>query len=77
MNRRGHEYFLIVVDHFNKMCLLIPCKKIISGREATELFFNNVWVHFLFPTSIICDRDIRFLGRFWTMLWERMDTKLK
>jgi hypothetical protein len=29
------------------------------------------------PTSIISDRDNRFLGRFWTMLWERMDTKLK
>jgi hypothetical protein len=59
------------------MCMLIPCKKTISGQEATELFFSHVWVHFIFPTSIISDRDNRFLGRFWTTLWERMDTKLK
>ena len=28
------------------------------------------------PTSIISDRDSRFLGKFWTCLLEKMDTKL-
>jgi hypothetical protein len=35
MTHRGHDYLFIVVDHFRKMCVLIPCKKTISGREAT------------------------------------------
>jgi hypothetical protein len=77
MTHRGHDYLFVVVDHFNKMCVLIPCKKTISGQEVVELFFSHVWVHFGFPTSIISYRDNRFLGRFWTIIWERMNTKLK
>jgi len=29
--RKGHDYLFVVVDRFNKMCVLMPCKKIISG----------------------------------------------
>jgi len=77
MTCRCHDYLFVVVDHFNKMCVLILCKKTISGREVTELFFNHVWVHFGLPSSIIFDRDNISLGRFWTTLWEGMDTKLR
>jgi hypothetical protein len=41
------------------------------------MFFQNVWVHFGLPKSIISDRDSRFIGSFWSSLWELMDTKLK
>jgi hypothetical protein len=41
------------------------------------LFFQNVWVHFGLPKSIISDRDSRFVGSFWSSLWALMDTKLK
>jgi hypothetical protein len=27
MSKRGHDYFYVVVDRFNKMRILIPCKK--------------------------------------------------
>jgi len=77
VTRRGHDYFFVVVDCFNKMCVLIPYNKTIYERETIELFFNHVWVYFESPISIISDRDNGFLGIFWTTLWERMDTKLK
>jgi hypothetical protein len=77
MTHRDYDYLFFVVDRFNKLCVLIPCKKTISEQEATELLFNHVWVHFRLSISIISDQDNRFFGRFWTMLWERMDTKLK
>jgi hypothetical protein len=41
------------------------------------MFFQNVWVHFGLPKSIISDRDSRFVGSFWSSLWALMDTKLK
>jgi hypothetical protein len=41
------------------------------------MFFQNVWVHFGLPKSIISDRDSRFIGSFWSILWALMDTKLK
>jgi hypothetical protein len=25
--RKGHDYLFVVVDRFNKMCILMPCKK--------------------------------------------------
>jgi len=37
--------------------------------------FEQVWVHFVIPRSIILDRDTIFLIEFWTTLWEKMDTK--
>jgi len=72
----GFDYF-VVVDRFSKMVILIPCKKTISGEGATKFFFTMFWKHFGLPTSIISDRDSRFLGHFWKSLWGLMDTKLK
>jgi hypothetical protein len=74
---KGHDYLFLVVDRFSKMCILMPCKKIINGQEATNKFFEQVWVHFRILRSIILDRDTKFLSAFWTTLWEKMDTKLK
>jgi hypothetical protein len=77
MSKRGHDYLYVVVDRFNKMCILMPFKKQITTEQTANLFFQYVWVHFGLPTSIISDRDIQFLGDFWTSLWRMMDTKLK
>lgn len=76
-SRKGHDYLYVVVDRFNKMCILIPCSKEITTEQVAKLFFEHVWVHFGLPTSIISDRDTRFVGKFWSSLWEMMDTKLK
>jgi hypothetical protein len=77
MSRRGHDYLYVVVDHFSKMCILMPCTKQVTAEQMEHLFFQNVWVHFGLPKSIIYDRDSRFVGSFWSSLWALMDTKLK
>jgi hypothetical protein len=77
MLRRGHDYLYVVVDRFSKMCILMPCTKQVTAEQTTQLFFQNVWVHFGLPKSIISDRDSRFVGSFWSSLWALMDTKLK
>ena len=40
--KRGHDYLFVVVDRFNQLCVLMPCKKTISGQEAANLFFVHV-----------------------------------
>jgi hypothetical protein len=77
MTKGGHDYMYVVVDRFNKMCILMPCKQQITAEQTANLFFQHVWVHFGLPTSIVSDRDTGFLGDFWTSLWRMMDTKLK
>jgi hypothetical protein len=77
MSRRNHDYFYVVVDRFSKMCILMPCTKQITTEQTTQIFFQNLWVHFGLPKSIIYDRDSRFVGSFWRSLWALMETKLK
>ena len=55
----------------------MPCKKTIIAEQTTKIYFQNVWVHFGLATSIVSDRDSRFIGKFWSNLWRMMDTKLK
>jgi hypothetical protein len=74
MTKGGHVYLYVIVDMFNKMCILMSCKKNITVENTDNLFFQHVWVHFGLPTSIVLDRDTRFLGDFWTRLWRMMDT---
>ena len=77
MSRKSHNYLYVVIDCFRKMCILMPCKKQITVEQTASLFFQHVWFHFELPTSIVSDRDSRFLREFWTSLWKMMDTKLK
>ncbi|KAF5184174.1 Transposon ty3-i gag-pol polyprotein [Thalictrum thalictroides] len=75
--KSGNDYLFVVVDRFSKMIILIPCQKTVTGEGATKLFFRHVWKYFGLPTSIISDRDSRFLGHFLRSLWGMMDTHLK
>jgi hypothetical protein len=59
------------------MCILMPCKKQVIAEQMAQMFFQNVWVHFGLPKSIISDQDSQFVGSFWSSLWVLMDTKLK
>ena len=45
------------------------------AEMVAHLFFQNVWVHFGLPTSIISDSDSRVIGKFWSSLWELMETE--
>eukprot|EP00253_Pinus_taeda_P031869 PITA_31869 len=73
-SRKHHAYLFVVVDRLSKMCILMPCKKTITAEQIAELFFQHIWVHYGLPTSIVSDRDSRFVGNFWSNLWKMMDT---
>lgn len=75
--REGHDYLYVMMDRFSKMCILIPCNMQVTVEQTSKLFFQNVWVHFGLPTSSVFDRDSQFVGKFWSSLWEIMDTILK
>lgn len=77
LSRKGHDYLYVVVERFNKMCILTPCKYKIISEQMAHLFFQNIWVHFGLPTSIVSDRDSQFVGNILSKLWYMMDTKLK
>jgi hypothetical protein len=74
--KRGNDCVFVVVDRFSKMEILAACKKNITVKATTKLFFERVWVHFGIPQTIVSDRDSRFLSTFSSSLWSLLDTKL-
>ena len=35
MSKKNHDYLYVVVDRFNKMCILMPCKKQVTAEQTT------------------------------------------
>ena len=75
-NKHGNDCVFVVVDKFSKMAIMAACKKNITAEAIAKLFFEQVWVHFGIPQSVISDRDNRFLNTFWSSLWSMLDTKI-
>ena len=61
---------------FSKYATFVPTPKLCSAELTAQLFFKHVVKLWGIPSSIISDRDGRFIGTFWTELFAFLGTTL-
>jgi len=78
----GNNTILVIVDRLTKYARFIPLAArhshdLPAAEITAEAVFNNWCRIFDIPHTIVSDRDPQFTSKFWSTLFERMNTKLK
>lgn len=73
----GKDMIMVVIDWFSKYVMFVATQKACNIETIVKLFFKHVVKYFMLPEDIVSDQDERFIGRFWTWLFNSMGSKLK
>jgi hypothetical protein len=73
----GHDAAVVFVWRLTKMVKVAPTSKTVTSSQMAKLFIDNVFRHEGMPSSIVSDRDPRFLSNFWQSVFTSLGTTLK
>ena len=68
---KGNDSIYVVVERFSKLAHLIPCKSTNDALAIVSLFFKEIVRIHGFPSTILLDRDVKFIDHFWRIFWKK------
>ncbi|GBG83917.1 hypothetical protein CBR_g37788 [Chara braunii] len=76
-HKTGVDGILTVVDRLTKFAMFLPCRYHAKALELVEVLYAG-WIRTKgYPKEIVCDRDTRFMSKFWLALIKRWGSSLK
>ncbi|KAG7674304.1 hypothetical protein KSW81_006109 [Nannochloris sp. 'desiccata'] len=75
--KEGYDAVMVVVDRFSKYVEFVPTFTTASAEDIATLFYKNILCRHGCPSSIVSDRDSKFISSFWQSLWSSVGTRLK
>ena len=77
MSKEGYNTLMSVTCKFSKRVTLIKGKDAFIAEDWAHAFLTRLdLVDWSLPRELITDRDPKFLSKFWTSLFEKLDVKL-
>jgi len=73
---RGHDTIWVIVDRLTKSAHFLAMNLRMSMAKLAQLYVKEIVRLHGVPSSIVSDRDPRFISRFWQTLQEALGTKL-
>ncbi|KAL1937189.1 hypothetical protein VTO73DRAFT_14488 [Trametes versicolor] len=72
----GFDYLWVIVDRFSGTVHLIPTTTTVRASALAWLFLKEIVRLHGLPTSIVSDRDSKFISKFWRDVHRMLGTKL-
>lgn len=69
----GNEAVMVVVDRLSKMAHFVPLSGKASAEDVAEIFMREIVRLHGVPSSIVSDRDTRFLSAFWESFTQQLN----
>ena len=73
---RGVDSIWVIVDRLTKSAHFFPISESISVEKLADIYVREVVVRHGVPVSMVSDRDVRFISRFWRKFHEELGTQL-
>lgn len=73
---RGFDAIWVIVDRPTKLAHFISVKIKFSLQKLAEIYILGIVNLHCIPLSIVSNRDLRFMSKFWESLKEALCTKL-
>ena len=72
----GFDYLWVIVDRFTASVHLVPTTTTVRASELAWLFIREVVRLHGLPSSIVSDRDSKFVSKFWREVHRLLGSRL-